>query len=174
VDVARQRLHRPAERLATLLHELAVAVDLGGGVHVHPEPLLDALEHRGQVRRGHPLDAVLRLPRVEDPGGRPERDRGVDHGGAAETAPLEDRDVAVDVRLPARVHVEPLEHVGVGFIELAGGDVGSRFQQDHLLPRVRQLVGHDGAAGPGADDHDVGGLRQGVLRDVLGLDDVHV
>ena len=167
--VAPGRVDVPAELLAAVVQEAIVRVRV---LEVHlgdSETLLYLLEMRSQRFRRN-ASAVLLAPAGDDVLRRTEAGGPVDHGAAADGAPLQDRHGEIGRRPVPAVLVQA--RVGRRFlhVELGLGVVATLLEHDHARARRGEPRRHDGAARPAADDADVG-FQDQVSLDVRAGDD---
>jgi len=163
VGVARRRRRRDLQAARGFLHKAVVpAVDLGPRRRDR-ELAFDEVPMLVQVRQGEGVaEPVARLPRLPDVLGQAPDDARVDHGGAAQTAALDDRDERAATRgLGPGVTEQALEGGPELVAELLGVH-GRAFLDDRQGgPRVGQSARGRGPRGSGAHDDvvvDPGGL----------------
>ena len=161
-----------ADRGRSLHRQLAVAAHPLGIEWGHPQKLLGARELFAQVFG--PVDAEALSPLFQHRIGGTEAGARVDHGGAADSAchrywdrrpAFGDRQAAIAVEAGDRV--QRFLRVALAVEVLAG------LEHDHVEPGLGEGRRGDGAAGAGADDHNVAFLsvprRLGLAQRAGGL-----
>src|SRR5690606_18768042 len=142
-----------AERLATLPDQAVVLVEEPLLADVDAQLPLDRLPVRVQLRRRHPLEAVLGAPALEPVRRRAERVAPVVDGAAAHGLGIgEEHGVVV-----ARVQAAPAVERGHGLLfplgEVLRAEEAALLQHDHVPAAIGQ-VGGKGAAPRAGPDHD--------------------
>ena len=151
---------RVAELLGTRAQQGVEGVDLFFEDRLHAEALLHALEG-GLERLGRELlETVLLAPHPQDGRRRPEGVAEVVDGRAADVAPLQDRDRAVDGLAHARLLEEAWHHLVLALGEVARRPVVSLLEDHHRAALRGELRGRHRAARARADHADVGLLDQ--------------
>ena len=135
------------------------AADVAGedalGSRLDAEQLAHAPAGRRDVG-GRQAPAEPLLPVVEDLARRPDADRVVDHGRAADAHPLQHLEREVACQLDGAVAIQRHQHLRLVLGELRRVDMAPALEHDDVLARLGEPVGEQRAGGAAADDRDVG------------------
>ena len=159
LGVAEDVVPAPAEGVGPALHDRRVAARQLGRDLSHVQLALHPPEERVERLRRELLEPEALGPELEHRRRRPEAGTGV-HGGAAPHRLAErqrDRHVAHRHGL-ARVAVERGGHLARPRGHLVGREALALLEHHHAHAALRELLGHRGATGAGADHAHVGAL----------------
>ena len=149
-DVARHRVHVPAERLEAAPHHL-VAPRGEVVVGVDTEPVAHRVEARPELGRGE----AEPLPLLQHLVGSAKRGRVVDDRAAAEAGACDQPDALVVGRRSAAATVEAAQAGPLGAVEIAFRPVAARLEHDDVQSGRGEHCRRNAATGARTDHADV-------------------